>query len=412
MTASPPPAPTIVPGAAVAPGAGVGARALRVLITSPVFPPDLGGPAVYVPSFARFLLERGHSVKVVAFCSDPAPRGHPFPVRAISRGPLPVRYLKAFFAVWREARDVDAVYVNEHLALLHVWAARLRGKPVMIRIMVDGAWEIAHRKGWCAGDDIVTFQTKTYGWQVKLTRVLQRHWWRSCAHIISCSEFLRQILVQSYDVPPEKVQRVFNAYHGPAVDSVVETRAQARARLGLPAERRPVLTICRLMVWKRVDVIIEALRGLPADVDLLVAGDGDMQAAWQALAAGLGLAERVRFLGNVPHAQIPLWIRAADVFVLNSEYEGLSHTLLEVQSLGTPIVASRVCGNPEVVADGENGFLVDPHRPEELRAAIEKLLASRELSERMVRAGLARSSSLFRRESTFAEVEAALRRIA
>ena len=149
---------------------------MRVLITSPVFPPDLGGPAVYVPSLGRFLVERGHDVHVVAFCSDPKPAGYPFRVTAISRGSLPVRYLRAFFAVLRAAKDADVVYVQEHLALLHVLAAKLRRKPVVIRIMVDGSWEIAHRKGWCGGDDIVTFQGKDYGWKVGLTRFLQRSW--------------------------------------------------------------------------------------------------------------------------------------------------------------------------------------------------------------------------------------------
>lgn len=387
---------------------------MRVLITSPVFPPDLGGPAVYVPSLARFLVARGHTVEVVAFCSDPAPKGHPFPVVSISRGSLPVRYLKAFFIVWWRARKADVVYVNEHLALLHVLAARLAGKPVMIRIMVDGAWEIAHRYGWCGGDDINVFQTKTYGWKVKLTRGLQRHWWKRSAHIIACSEFLRQILVRNYGVAPGKVQRVFNAYHGPSVESVNETPRDARARLGLaPPESgtRYLLTICRLMGWKRVDGIIEALKGLPEDVQLLVAGDGDMEAAWKALAERLGLAPRVTFLGNVKHELIPLYIRAADVFVLNSEYEGLSHTLLEVLSLGTPIIASRVCGNPEVVEDGVNGLLVDPRNSRELRDAIEKMLGDAGMRKRMVDAGLARRAR-FDRAATFAEVETALRGIA
>ena len=142
---------------------------MRVLITSPVFPPDLGGPAIYVPSLARWLLERGHEVKVVAFCSDPRPAGHPFPVVSIPPAALPLRYWKAFRVVWREARSCDVVYVNEHLALMHVLAARLARKPVVIRIMVDGAWEIAHRYGWCGGDDIVTFQDRSYGWKVGLT---------------------------------------------------------------------------------------------------------------------------------------------------------------------------------------------------------------------------------------------------
>jgi glycosyltransferase involved in cell wall biosynthesis len=383
---------------------------MRVLITTPVFPPDLGGPAVYVPSLGRFLVERGHEVEVLAFCSDPRPTGYPFRVVSISNRSNAVRYVHAFFSVLRAAGRADVVYVNEHLALLHVLAAKLRGKPVMIRIMVDGAWEISHRKGWCGADDIVTFQTKTYGPRVKLTRFLQRRWWSWSDHIVACSDFLRGILVQNYGVAPDKVQRIFNAHHGPQFEDVRETRAEARTKVGLDVNKRYLLTICRLMVWKRVDGIIEALRGLPNDVNLLVAGDGDMLEEWRAHATRLGLADRVQFLGNVPHAWIPLYIRAADVFVLNSEYEGLSHTLLEVMNLGTPIVASAVCGNPEVIEDGVNGLLVDPRRPETLRAAVERLLADPALAQRFAAAGLARRDT-FRRDVTFGEVERALVRL-
>ena len=384
---------------------------MRVLITSPVFPPDLGGPAIYVPSLARWLQSRGHDVTVVAFCSDPAPKGYPFRVVSIPPASLPLRYLRAFLTVRREARDADVVYVNEHLALLHVLGARLARKPVVVRIMVDGAWEIAHRYGWCDGDDIVTFQTKTYGWKVKLARALQKRWWKASEHVIACSEFLRQILVGRYGVPGEKVERIYNAYHGPSRDDVQATPAEARAALGLREGPRYLLTICRLMVWKRVDAIIDALKSLPDDVHLLVAGDGDMLDAWKAHAARAGLGDRVHFLGNVVHAKIPLLIRASEVFVLNSEYEGLSHTLIEVQSLGTPIVASRVCGNPEVVVDGETGFLVDPRNSYELIEALTKLLSDRSLRERLATEGL-RQSTRFQREVTFPRVEAALARAA
>lgn len=384
---------------------------MRVLITSPVFPPDLGGPAVYVPSIGRFLQERGHEVRVIAFCSDPAPAGHPFPVRAISRGPLPLRYLRAFWEVLRGAGWADVVYVQEHLALLHVLAARLRRRPVVIRIMVDGAWEIAHRKGWCGGDDIVTFQGKSYGFRVGLTRFLQRRWWGMCRRIICCSEFLRGILTEHHGVPADKAVTVLNAYHGPRAADVLETRAEARAALGLPAEGRHVLTVCRLMGWKRVDGILHALTELPDDVHLWVAGDGDMLEPWTELARSLGLAERVHFLGNVPHDRIPLHVRAADAFVLNSEYEGLSHTLLEVQALGTPIVASGVCGNPEVVEDGVNGLLVDPRDPRTLARALETLLEDPSLAARFVAAGHERESA-FDRERTFSEVVTLLERAA
>ncbi len=215
-------------------------------------------------------------------------------------------------------------------------------------------------------------------------------------------------MVQHHGQSPDKVKRIFNAYHGPNVEDVSETRAQAREQLGLRSDKRYLLTICRLMVWKRVDGIIEALAGLPEDVELLVAGDGDMQDAWRSLAIKQGLEFRVHFLGNVPHAQIPLYIRAADIFVLNSEYEGLSHTLLEVQALGTPMVASGVCGNPEVVEDGVTGLSVDPQDPETLRLALQRLLDDPELGQTFVDNALARVP-LFTRVGTFSEVEQVLK---
>lgn len=366
---------------------------------------------MYVPSIGRYLVEQGHEVRVVAFCSQDHHTDYPFEVVPIPFASLPVRYLKAFFAVLREAKDADVVYVQEHLALLHVLAAKLRGVPAVIRIMVDGSWEIAHRKGWIDGDDINVYQGKRYGLRVALTRRLQRLWWGWCSKLISCSDFLRRIPIESYGVPEDKVQLIYNAYHGPSADDVPETPAEAREALGLAPDKRYVLTVCRLMVWKGVDGILRALQGLPDDVELLVAGDGDMLEPWKALAVELGLEDRAHFLGNVPHERIPLYIRASEIFVLNSEYEGLSHTLLEVAALGTPIVCTGVCGNPEVVADGENGFLVPPKDPVRLREAISRLLDDPDLARRFVAESRARMSR-FTREGTFPEVERLLASVA
>ena len=123
----------------------------------------------------------------------------------------------------------------------------------------------------------MTFETKDYGAKVKFSRWLQKLWWGWCHRIISCSDFLRRIPIERYGVPEDKVVLVYNAYHGPKAEDVAATSEEARAELGLEADKRYLLTICRLMGWKRVDGIIRALEGLPDDVELLVAGDGDME---------------------------------------------------------------------------------------------------------------------------------------
>ncbi|MGQ0552323.1 MAG: glycosyltransferase family 4 protein [Planctomycetota bacterium] len=324
---------------------------MKILITSPIFPPDLGGPATYVPSIATALVASGHQVTVVAFCSDPQPRGWPFRVVSIPRRWMPLRYLHDFWAVWREAGHHDLVYINEHLALHVALAARLRGRPSVVRTYVDGTWEISHRLGWHQ-DTITDYQSRDYGWRVTLLRRLQRAWWGWVRRIIVPSQFI-QGLVEGHGVPSQKIELIYNAYHGPTDFQV--TRAESRHALGLPAERTVLLAICRLMIWKGVDGLIRALRDLPASHHLYVAGDGEELEPWTELAQKLGLAERVHFLGNLPHAEVMSWIRAADVFLLNSSYEGLSHTLLEVMWLGLPAAVSSVGGNPELIENGVNG---------------------------------------------------------
>ena len=120
---------------------------------------------------------------------------------------------------------------------------------------------------------------------------------------------------------------------------------------------------------------------------------------------------RVLFLGNVPHARIPLLIRAADVFILVSRYEGLSHTLLEVTALGTPIVTSDVCGNPEVVRDGVNGLTVAPRDVEALARSVRRILQDPSLAETFVEAGLSRTEE-FDRDRGYAQVERVLLEVA
>jgi glycosyltransferase involved in cell wall biosynthesis len=373
---------------------------LRILITTPVFPPDLGGPAVYVPSIAKWLVARGHAVKVVAFCEEPNPTGYSYPVVSIPRRSLPLRYLHSFFVILRECKDYDVVYVQEHLALLPVLAAKLRGKPSIVRVMVDGTWEIAHRFGWTR-DNIVDFQKSGRGFKVWLSRRLQRVWWRWTSRVVPVSDFLKGIVL-SHGTDPKKVVRIYNAYNGP--EQIEITREAARAELGLPRDAKIILTICRLMIWKGVDGILRALAKLPENYHLVVCGDGEERENWQNLARELGVERRVAWAGNVTHEKVITNIRAADVFVLNSNYEGLSHTLLEVMYVGTPIVASNVCGNPELIADGRNGITVPFNDVEAIRSAVERITTNPSLAKEFVERSRARVAD-FDREARFREKE-------
>lgn len=140
-----------------------------------------------------------------------------------------------------------------------------------------------------------------------------------------------------------------------------EDRAALRQSLNLPPPgAAPVLaTVGHLIERKRHHLVIEALPHLPPETRLLVAGEGPEEGALRHLAESLGVAERVRFLGRLPHEQLHEVYGAADVLVLASSREGWANVLLEAMACGTPVAASRIWGTPEVVAAPEAGCLFD-----------------------------------------------------
>jgi glycosyltransferase involved in cell wall biosynthesis len=149
-------------------------------------------------------------------------------------------------------------------------------------------------------------------------------------------------------------------------------RAAARAALGLPADRPVIGIAARLEPVKGVDVAIAAMAVLPGDALLAIAGAGGEEAALRAQAAALGLGDRVRFLGLL--GDMPGFYAALDLYCLPSRNEGLPLALLEAQSAGVPVVATRVGGVPAAV-DPASGALVPPEDPAALAAALAAQLA-------------------------------------
>ncbi|HEY7530522.1 MAG TPA: glycosyltransferase family 4 protein, partial [Gemmatimonadota bacterium] len=178
--------------------------------------------------------------------------------------------------------------------------------------------------------------------------------------------------------------------------------AAERTRLGLPAGP-VVLTAARLVPEKNVAAGIrafaQAARERPG-ASYVVAGAGRDEGALRTLAAELGVAGRVRFLGTVPHEAMPGLHAAADVFLLPSRRtptwaENFPNAALEAMAAGRPVVAGDVGGLPEIVAEGETGFLVDPEDPAALAAALARLLADPALARRMGEAARARAEREF-----------------
>jgi D-inositol-3-phosphate glycosyltransferase len=164
-------------------------------------------------------------------------------------------------------------------------------------------------------------------------------------------------------------------------------REACRRTLGLPANTPVLLWVGRLEKLKGVDILVDALAQLEVPDALLLIAGGDeraevLKAELMAQAARAGVARQVRFVGSVPHHQLPDYYSAADVVVVPSYYESFGLVAVEAMACGTPVVASRVGGLVSTVEDGVTGFLIPWRCPEPFAEKIEVLLRNPELRSR------------------------------
>ncbi len=179
----------------------------------------------------------------------------------------------------------------------------------------------------------------------------------------------------------------------------VEDFAATPPAANLPPGRPLLLGLGRLHTDKGFDTAIRALARLPG-AQLAIAGDGPEETALRRLAAHVGVAARVHFLGWREDAGALL--RAADVFVCASRIEPLGNMVIEAWSAGCPLVAVAAAGPRELVRDGEDGRVVPLEDPTALAAAIGALLSDRAAAAAMARAGRLRFETEFSRAPVLA----------
>ena len=182
--------------------------------------------------------------------------------------------------------------------------------------------------------------------------------------------------------------------------STYPPRDEARELLGVKAEAKLVVSVCRFVSRKGLDHLIEAVGSL-SDVHLVLIGDGHERDRLSALAQPHG--KRIRFVGEVSDAERDAWLAAADLFALpardeGNDVEGFGIVFLEAAAAGLACVAGKSGGVGEAVVDGETGILVDPTDVSSIRNAIQTLLDDPTMRERMGQAGRERVLKDFRWE--------------
>ena len=335
---------------------------MRIAFLTGIWPPDVGGPATHGPDFARYLVGRGHSVHVVTM-GDGEPAERPCEVEVVSRGlPFPLRYGRVALRGERAARSADVLYATATYAAAAA-AAGIARRPFVAKLVSDPAYERAQRYGRFRGslEEFQVASTPT----VRVLKELRTRSLRVARTIVVPSAYLAEIAA-GWGLRRDRLHVLTNP--APPPREVVPERL----------EPGTFVFVGRLTRQKALHTALEAVALVP-DARLVLVGDGPERAALEQ-AAG----ERVEFRGALSRDEALRAVAGAEAALLSSDWENLPHSAVEALSVGVPVVSTAVGGVPEVVRDGENGLLVPAGRPEELAAALRRVLEEPGLRERLV----------------------------
>lgn len=336
---------------------------MKILLATGIYPPDAGGPATYTRALARAIASSGeHQAEVVAYGDmDGVDEKDGYRVERVGRNhDVLTRYWNFFLATYQRAKTSDVVYLQGPVSegFPGTLAAMLAGKPTVMKIVGDYAWEIymqsdeilARSRGGARGarseqgvELLDEFLTRGHDGKIGWIERIERWTAKRAKKIIVPSAYLKTV-VTTWGVPSESIQVIYNGVE--PLDQGRD-REQARSAFGI-TDKRVLLTVIRAVPWKGGDFIISLLPDLPPDIIFAIAGDGPSLEAWKEEATRLQVSDRVRFLGKLDRVELAEWYRAADLFVLASGYEGFSHVAIEAGIVGLPMYLSDRDGNKEM----------------------------------------------------------------
>ena len=353
----------------------------KILIATGIYPPDIGGPATILKALISSLEKNNFAVKLITYSDVSKSADDGDKIFRINRKNFLNQFLY-FFKMLKLAKWAEVIYVTDTYSVGYFayLIKKLLGRKYLVRFVGDSAWETAVGSGWTT-DYIADFQVREYGDKIEKLKKRRQKILINADLIIAVSNFIA-LIAEQIGVSKKKIRIIYNSVDFIASE-INESEAQ-KIKNSLGSDTKIIATACRLTPWKGVDGLIKIMPKLKAKIGpvvLLVLGDGPALEDLQQLAKELKVANEVKFLGRVQHKNVANYFKAADLFVLNTNYEAMSHTLLEVMRVKTPIIATFSGGNPEVIDNNANGLLVEYNNLDQLSAAAVKILSDKNLAD-------------------------------
>lgn len=333
---------------------------MRLLIAADIFPPDSGGPATYAVTLANELTKLGVSVSIVSLNPNSDAKVLDPKVKLVSVSTMfkPLRYWQYYNLLKQEAKNCDVIYamgpVNAGYPALKV--AQKLGKKFVVKVVGDYAWE----QGQVAGtvtDNIDEFQKKSYGGKIGWLQKIEREVVNRADVVITPAEYLKNLVI-GWGADKEKVKTIFNILNTFVVEPEIK-----------PNNEIWIVSVGRLVPWKGMDTLISIMPDILEEIPqakLIIIGDGPLFGKLGQIIKKFKLQDSIKLTGNLTRAETLAKVHAANLFVLNSGYEGISHAILEAMSYLVPVIASNAGGTPEIVVPGLTGQLFDYNNANEI----------------------------------------------
>jgi len=343
---------------------------MKILICTGIYPPDIGGPATYSKLVSEELVKHGHHVNILTYGNSKIANDKLLITNVSRKLPTILRYVEYFFRVLDMGRDFDIIYVMDPVSVGFpaTLANLILRKKIVLKVVGDYAWEqsqqITNDKLLITNlDSFYPFQEDRYPSKIRRFKKIQLWVARRVDKIVTPSFYLKNILINGWGIDDKKIEVIYNSFN--VYSAVIASGVHSEANgVAWQSHNLKLLSVGRLVPWKGFVELANIVNNIE-EVSLEIIGTGTEK-------DNIKTSDKVKLLGQLSHEDVVQKMCSANLFILNTSYEGLSHVVLEAMAVGLPVLISTAGGNKELVGENEErGYLFEYNNKVQIKEKIE-----------------------------------------
>ena len=343
---------------------------MRVLVTVGIFPPDIGGPATFVPKIAKYFQdELNYEIEILTLSDNKNSNiNDDFSVKRIDRNlPIIYRWLKTIFTIYKLGKNKDLIFVNG-LGTETTIANIFLKKKIIRKIVGDPVWERTYSKAKIS-ESFDEFQVKNYGFSISLQKKVRSFSIKKSDIVVTPSKHLKNFILNLGF--KNKIEIINNGVFIPEENTNIFTNDQIN-----------ITIVSRLVSHKNIKKIIRAISDLNDPLIYLnIIGDGPELNQLQKISLESNNKDNIIFHGKLNRDDINHIFLKSDIYIQASNYEGLPHSLLEAMSYGIPVLCTPVGECKEILGNEDRGYILDlPVSKNNIKSKINEIIGEKNIA--------------------------------